>query len=244
MVIDADDRVIHCRASPRCRSGGGDPRVATRPKRPQHSLDHLRYIQARQVASDHDGRPARIQHGCVDASEHIRRQPRNRLLVTRGRSGIRRVGRVDRRDEGLIDTPARVRLDLQQIVEPFVAESSHVRLRERRPLRQFRKQLQRRAKAARSHIDRRCEGIPAGVDVERRPKTLGSLDQLYSRVALRSLCHSARSENRRSGHIGRFVACSSPDDQVRRDKWSAGQIHRQNLQTRRQGSVRSKGGKS
>ncbi len=165
--------------------------------------------------------------------QDVRRQTRDGRLVARGRSRVGGVGRVDRRGEGLFHAPAWVRLDLEQVVETLVAKTGDVRLGEGWPLRQLGQQLQRSAKTTRRHVDGHHESVPTGIHVECGTEPLGGLGQLDSRVPLRALRHCPRREDRRSSHIGRLVAGSSPHDEIRRHERPARQVHGENLQTQR-----------
>ena len=141
-VVEADDRPIdRPRSATRRRSRGRDRRPALRRSEPSTCRGQARDVEPGQIAADDRAARLRIQQRSMDRrAARPASEPRHRRSSSPpGRPRVGRVGRVDRRGERPLHAPARVRLDLQQVVETLVAQAGHVLIRERRPLRPARR---------------------------------------------------------------------------------------------------------
>ena len=114
-------------------------------------------------------------------------KPLDGLAGAAGRPVVRRLGRVDRPDERLLDAAARVGLGLEEVVQALVAQALDLGDREGRSAAAGpRPRARGRRQPVGRHVDADGQRIPAGIGVERGAEPLGGFDEGDRVVALRS----------------------------------------------------------
>ena len=126
---------------------------ATTPNRRSAIADD---ILAAEVATDDERRPRRVERPLVDArGASAGVEPLDGLARPARRPVVGRVGGVDRADERLLGTTARIGLCLEEVVQALVAESFDLGLREGRAQQDLGHELERRLEPGGRHVDRR-----------------------------------------------------------------------------------------
>ncbi len=101
------------------RRAGPDHRAPATEESLRDGMD----VETGQVAPDDQRRTGRVQSPPVRRPQARRSQLGDRLARPAGRAVVWRCRLVDRRREGLVGPPARVRLGLEEVVEALVAQA-------------------------------------------------------------------------------------------------------------------------
>ena len=202
------------------------PARRSRP-RSEEALGHAVHVEAGEVTADDERGPLRPQRPLVGGTQAVGRQPLHGVACPAGRPVIGRVRGVDRPDERFLDPSPRIRLGLQQVVQPFVAQALDLGLREGRLEEDLRDQLERRLETAGGDVDADRQCVPAGLGVERRAEALGGLRQGDRVVPFGALGQRPGGEDHGTGLTGRLLDRSAGQDQRRRDERSPGQVRDQ-----------------
>ena len=181
-------------------------------------------VQAPKVAPDHERGPRRIERPVVGSPEHVGFETGDRLGGPARGTVIRRVRGVDRRDVDLVGTAAWVRLGLEQVVQPLVAQPLDLIGRERRPKQDLGQQLQGRLEPGGRHVDAHARRVPAGLGMERGAKPLGRFGQSDRVVIGRALGHGPGGQHGDAALIRRLVDRADGQDHRCADQRPTGQV--------------------
>src|SRR5439155_17332968 len=120
------------------------PGTERRAPLPEEPIRDAADVDAGQVSTDDERRPARVEAASVRGPELSATETFDRLTFAARGPVVRRPAAVDRRGEGLIRSPAGVGLGLEEVVQPLVAKAVDLGLGERRPQDDLGEKLQGR----------------------------------------------------------------------------------------------------
>ncbi len=148
---------------------------------------------------------------------------------------VRRGVGVDRPDECLLDTSARVGLGLEDVVESFIADAFDLGDRETRLEEDLGDKIERGAEAGSRHVDRDRQGVPPGVRMERCAESFARFDQFDGVTACGALGQRPAGQHRRAGLVGGLLGGAAGHDQRGGDERAPRQVHDDDRQAVREG---------